>query len=202
MTDATEDRRRIADAERPLTLIDTTGDCWQWTGSTTDQGYGFFYLGAEKVYAHRWFYELVAGPIPDGLVIDHRCRNRACARPSHLEPVTNAENILRGEGFGAKNAAKTTCPEGHPYTVFAPRKAGGGARGSRRCRICDRSRARAAMAASRGKGESARMPCAECGLPYAIKANGTVYRHVGMDAAGFSTGEQCPGAGKPPAAAP
>jgi len=196
MNQTDENRLRIADAEHPLTRIDTSGTCWQWTGSINAKGYGFFYLGAEKTSAHRWFYELIVGPIPDGLVIDHLCRNRACVRPTHLEAVTNEENILRGVGAPAMNAVKTTCSEGHTFTVFYPREKGG-ARGSRRCRICDRSRVRAAMAKSRGK-DTTRKPCSVCGLPYALKANGTVFRHHGMDPAGFSTGEQCPGAGQPP----
>ena len=196
MNQADENRLRIADAERPLTLIDTSGTCWQWTGFISDKGYGIFYLGAEKVNAHRWFYELIVGPIPEGLVIDHLCRNRACVRPAHLEPVTNEENTLRGVGPAAMNAAKTTCQAGHQFTVFY-RSENGGARSSRRCRVCERSRARAAMAKSRAKDE-ARKPCSICGLPYALKANGTLFRHVGTDSAGFSTGEQCAGAGQPP----
>jgi hypothetical protein len=200
MTTTDDNARRIADAERFVTLVDTTGECWLWTGSTDEKGYGFFYLGAEKASAHRWMYELIAGPVPDGLVLDHLCRVHHCVRPSHLEPVTNEENILRGEAPTAVNARKTTCPNGHPFTVFAPRKAGEGARGSRRCWTCDRSRVRAAMAKSREKGRPGRKPCAVCGLPFALKADGTLFRHVGMDAAGFSTGEPCAGAGQPPRA--
>lgn len=54
-------------------------------------------------------------PIPDGLVLDHLCRNRACINPNHLEPVSTRVSILRGEGVMARHARKTHCPHGHPY---------------------------------------------------------------------------------------
>jgi len=190
---------RIKDAERVLAQLDMNGDCWKWTGSLNPDGYGVFYLGSERVTAHRWFYELIVGPIPTGLVIDHLCRNRACSRPSHLEPVTAKENILRGVGPTAINAAKTHCPKGHEYTVG---NTGAGARGSRYCRACHRARARVANARSRESRREGRRLCSVCGLPFAIKADGTVYRHTGLTAEAVSTGELelCPGAGQPSAA--
>lgn len=94
--------------------------CWPWTGFINHGGYGLF---SEKVNrrkrmlrAHRAVYELMVGPIPEGLTLDHLCRNRRCVRPSHLEPVTRAENVLRGEGLGAANARKTRCHKGHELT--------------------------------------------------------------------------------------
>jgi hypothetical protein len=66
--------------------------------------------------AHRYGYELQVGSVPDGLTLDHLCRNRACVRASHLEPVTSKVNILRGEGLAAKNAAKTHCDNGHLFS--------------------------------------------------------------------------------------
>lgn len=69
--------------------------CWNWTGGTT-KGYGSFSaVGRKKVYAHRFSWELHRGPIPDGLVIDHLCRNTRCVNPDHLEPVTQLENVRR-----------------------------------------------------------------------------------------------------------
>lgn len=71
------------------------------------------------VPAHRYAYESIVGPIPNGMVLDHvkqRCGNRACVNPAHLEPVTNRVNILRGSGITALNARKTHCPKGHEYT--------------------------------------------------------------------------------------
>ncbi len=70
--------------------------CWHWTGAKTDKGYGRFYLNGNK-HAHRISYELLIGPIPNGLVIDHLCRNPSCVNPAHLEPVTHVENVKRGD---------------------------------------------------------------------------------------------------------
>lgn len=72
------------------------GDCWVWQG-TLRGGYGRFRAGRKTFSAHRVSYEHHVGAIPDGLVLDHLCRNRACINPAHLEPVTIRENIRRGE---------------------------------------------------------------------------------------------------------
>ena len=69
--------------------------CMEWMGHRTN-GYGSFWLEGKNVRVHRVSYELCVGPIPEGLQIDHKCRNRACVRPDHLEPVTSRENIRRG----------------------------------------------------------------------------------------------------------
>lgn len=101
--------------------VDKTEGCWLWLGAASVGGYGQFYAGRlwpsgsqGKVYAHRYAYELLVGPIPEGLDIDHLCRVRNCVNPDHMEPVTHRENMLRGDTVVARNAMKTTCTKGHP----------------------------------------------------------------------------------------
>jgi len=84
-----------------------TDDCWTWNANTDKDGYGIFSMPtggpqARNVKAHRWAYEQYVGPIPDGLVIDHLCRNRGCVNPGHLEPVTARENTVRSDNPVAK----------------------------------------------------------------------------------------------------
>lgn len=108
--------------------------CIQWTGGLNPDGYGRFYTAGTCVPAHRWNYEHKVGPIPEGLEIDHLCRNRACVNPDHLEPVTTQVNIARSLGVAVLNSRKTNCPQGHPYSGDNLRIA----RGRRHCRACAR----------------------------------------------------------------
>lgn len=109
--------------------------CWLWAGALSPAGYGRFDVGSRNVRAHRWAYEEERGPIPEGLSLDHLCRTRRCVRPGHLEPVTQRENVLRGEGFAAVNARKTHCPRGHPLSGENLYR---NHRGWRQCRACNR----------------------------------------------------------------
>ena len=106
-------------------------ECWLWTG-VTSKGYGLMGAGGRKYRVHRFAYELLVGPIPDGLVLDHLCRVRNCVNPAHLEPVTDLENILRGE-----RASKTHCIHGHEFT---PENTSRNAAGHRDCLTCKRGR--------------------------------------------------------------
>lgn len=109
--------------------------CWEWTGGRDVDGYGRAWVpGLRRITrAHRAFYEVFVGPIPDGLQIDHLCRNRCCVNPGHLEPVTAQENIRRSEGIQVLNSRKTHCLRGHAYdeanTYITPD-------GRRDCRSC------------------------------------------------------------------
>lgn len=110
-------------------------ECWEWEGGVSDSGYGMINI---TVPAHRVAYLLANGEIPDGLVVDHTCRNRRCCNPLHLEAVTTQENVLRGTSPAAAHAAKTKCSRGHEYTPentywFAARR-------TRVCRRCKNER--------------------------------------------------------------
>ena len=120
--------------DRVAAKIDTSGDCWEWTAYRTPKGYGQVWLGDRMWLAHRIVYEALVGPIPDGLQIDHLCRNPGCVNPMHLEPVTSWENSRRGGSF-THNTRKTRCPHGHPYDEANTYRTPGGARKCRTCRI-------------------------------------------------------------------
>ena len=97
----------------PLNLI---GGCIEHENIPGPEGYCRVRIRGQTFQAHRLAYEAAYGDIPDGLVIDHLCRNRRCINPQHLEAVTIGENALRGVGSPAQNARKTHCKRGHEFT--------------------------------------------------------------------------------------
>lgn len=105
---------RLSAAERFWAKVQKTDTCWLWLGNLDSGGYGMFRVGGRMTMVHRFAYELLVGPIPDGLTLDHLCGVTVCVWPFHLEPTTMRENILRGESFSAHNARKTRCLRGHP----------------------------------------------------------------------------------------
>lgn len=119
--------------QRFWSKVEKTDSCWNWLGSKVD-GYGKFWLNGKTIRVHRLSYEMIKGKIPNGLQIDHLCRNRRCVNPDHLETVTSQENTLRGDTIIRKNKEKTHCPQGHEYTkentIIDKDKNG------RECRIC------------------------------------------------------------------
>lgn len=106
--------------------------CWIWTGALMTKGYGTLENGQRREGAHRIAYKLRYGSIPEGLTIDHLCRNKPCVNPGHLEAVTNRTNVLRGVGPSAQNARKTHCLRGHEYTEANTYRSNG----KRSCRTC------------------------------------------------------------------
>ena len=114
--------------------------CWIYGTVNARTGYGQLVLADPDtgrdvcIMAHRWAYEYFVADIPSGLVIDHLCRNNACVNPSHLEPVTQRVNVLRGVG------SSPTCVNGHPYDT-SNTDAHPSTR-HRQCRICRHTRER------------------------------------------------------------
>ena len=120
-------------------------ECELWPGALTADGYGSRRINGRHSYAHREAYEAANGPIPDGLTIDHLCRNRACCNPAHLEAVTQAENVRRGNSR-RDYVRGDVCIHGHDLDGL---RSDSGSRGGvrRYCKTCSRERARLRRAA-------------------------------------------------------
>ena len=125
--------------ERFMGHVDASGECWEWLGWKDARGYGKATSDIKpraKDWAHRVAYRLFVGPIPDGLPLDHTCRNVSCVRPEHLEPVTRAENIRRAW------PERTSCPQGHSLDdAYTERTRHG--KVAKRCRTCHLARVNA-----------------------------------------------------------
>ncbi len=130
-------KRKIALAPTPMRFHNGT-PCFPWPGLPSF-GYGRLKIDGRNVQAHKAVYERVVGPVPDGMVLDHLCRNRVCVNPEHLEPVTSGVNILRGISFAAENSRKTHCVRGHKLDAENTRIRPGG---ERECIPCCRQRSR------------------------------------------------------------
>lgn len=90
--------------------------CLTWPGSLSNEGYAIKKIKGKQYSVHKTVYEVLVEKVPQGLVLDHLCRNRACINPFHLEIVTNKENVLRGISFAAVNSKKKVCEKrGHPF---------------------------------------------------------------------------------------
>lgn len=110
-------------------------DCLIWNGARSKAGYGQKRVNGKLEYTHRLAAERRFGPIPEGMQVDHLCRNRACYNPAHLEIVTQQENVRRGEAGQHKKALRQRqhCGRGHeltPENVYLTRS------GARECRTC------------------------------------------------------------------
>lgn len=134
--------------ERLFAKVEKTATCWLWTGATNGDGYGKIRPGGRAVpseYVHRVAYELLVGPIPAGLTIDHvrarGCTSRACVNPAHLEAVSYRENTLRGDHPSAVAHRTGKCSNGHLHALHAGRHPNGTVA---YCRPCLSERRRAA----------------------------------------------------------
>lgn len=105
-------------------IINSDTNCWEWQRTTSNLGYARFFYDHRLGYGHRYAWESAHGPIPQGLTLDHLCRNRRCVNPDHLETVTLKENLLRGDTPTARAALRTHCHQGHPVEPRQP------------CRLC------------------------------------------------------------------
>ena len=114
-------------------VVNPETGCWDWMGQINNWGYGVAAISQRKTAVHRVVYELLVGPIPDGMQIDHTCRNRRCQNPDHLQVVTLSENVALGK------LRNTHCPQGHEYTAenLLPNET------YRKCRTCNRERCKA-----------------------------------------------------------
>jgi hypothetical protein len=114
-------------------------ECWVWKSTMGANGYGRFQITRKpfikESIAHRASYMIFKGPIPEGMDIDHVCRNRDCVNPGHLRILSHRENVLSGRTFAANNRAKTHCPSGHEYSTENTYLF----RGMRMCKECRRA---------------------------------------------------------------
>ena len=129
-------RQAIPVLLRVLAKVEYDGGCWLYKGGLDTTGYGRVMLKCATPTSvrttgavHRVVYAECVGPIPSGMTLDHLCRNRACCNPLHMDVITLAENIRRGESISTRYARRATCPAGHQYDGISPS-------GGRRCSLC------------------------------------------------------------------
>ena len=127
-------RLKFADAVNACTVA---GECWIWPKSTASHGYGQIGWGAKDgprglVLAHRLSYAVFVGRIPEGMTVDHLCRERRCFNPAHLRLLSNVENA-RDNGA----SRRTHCPQGHAYDEANTHY---DRNGHRKCRACQKAR--------------------------------------------------------------
>ncbi len=136
--------KRKCPKERLLVHARDEDECWLWPGADSGNGYGRISVDGKTRATHIVAYELFTGTrVPEGMVLDHKCRNRACYNPKCLKPIPGVDNTLIGEGPTALNARKTHCLRGHELVGdnLITRVRNG--RTNRECRACKQMRAAA-----------------------------------------------------------
>lgn len=142
--------------------------CWIWKGAVDAHGYGSFVIEGLTKKSHRVSYEMSKGEIPEGLVIDHICKNKLCVNPEHLRAISRVENVMIGDGPTAKNARKTHCNRNHPlsgsnlYTY----------KGKRYCKAC---RSSPQLALGKVGASESLTPIPSETLPNELVINGVTY---------------------------
>lgn len=132
---------RVSERAQRRIVCDVATRCWLWTGSVNTSGYGIITFPYEgRVHGglvHRVMWEARYGSVPDEL--DHICRVRLCCNPAHLQETTRRSNNLGSNSISSRNARKTVCVNGHPFTPDNTYRVPTGGRG---CRACGAARAR------------------------------------------------------------
>ncbi len=126
--------------ERFWPKVEKTEGCWIWKGADNAKGYGRVVAAGRTRPAHVIAYELLVGPVPAGLELDHLCRNRGCVNPAHLEAVTHRVNTLRGDTITAARARQTHCVRGHELTEANTYERERLQTGHRQCITCQRQK--------------------------------------------------------------
>jgi len=147
--------------------------CWEWKAHRNGRGYGTFWTGSSKMLAHRVSWEWSVGKrIPEGLVIDHLCRNKACVNPNHLEPVTDYENrVVRGNLRNGREEM-THCLRGHPFDEGNTYRYERDGKPRRGCRACQEER----TARHRLTAQAGDLPCPECDQTFKSKRGVSIHR--------------------------
>lgn len=125
----------VMDWERFVEYVEDMSNpmaCWNWKAGHYKKGYGVFNLRDGAFPAHRISYTWLKGEIPEGLTMDHLCRNRSCVNPEHMEPVTQEENTKRGNS-GINMRSRTHCPRGHEHNEQNTKIT---VAGTRQCMVC------------------------------------------------------------------
>jgi hypothetical protein len=139
--------------ERFWYKVNKTSTCWLWTAYIRKDGYADFRLHGKQL-AHRVSWQTINGPVPENHVLDHLCRKRSCVNPAHLEPVTQKENTMRGEGSAAGFSNRTHCDNNHEFNEANTSYRSDKKSPARRCSECQRIQSRKKYALRKVKNEA------------------------------------------------